>query len=131
VADAPAVFRHFADEAVTRFMDIPPCREMCEAEEIIRFHLEDSGCRWGLFAQGSDEWIGTCGFHCWEGRQAEIGFDLRKESWGKGLMREALRPVIDFGFTQMQLDAIVATAEPQNERSIKLLLGQTWESGRA
>jgi ribosomal-protein-alanine N-acetyltransferase len=37
--DNTAVFAHFADEEVTRYMDITPCRDMSEAEEIIRFHL--------------------------------------------------------------------------------------------
>lgn len=47
--DSKIVFKHFSDEEITRFMDIEPCKAVKEAEEIIRFHLEDSGCRWGLF----------------------------------------------------------------------------------
>lgn len=47
--DAIDVFKHFADPNITRLMDIEPCKELKEAEEIIRYHLEDSGCRWGLY----------------------------------------------------------------------------------
>ncbi|MDU0206416.1 GNAT family N-acetyltransferase [Paenibacillus sp. MAH-36] len=56
----------------------------------------------------------TCGFHCWyqeERSRAEIGFELAKGYWGKGIMLEALEPVIDFGFTQMGLVIIEATVE--------------------
>lgn len=64
-----------------------------ETEDIIRFHLEDTGCRWGIFSKTDAKLIGTCGFHCWvqgELARAEIGFDLAREYWGRGLMQEAL-----------------------------------------
>ncbi|MFD1737282.1 GNAT family N-acetyltransferase [Bacillus salitolerans] len=52
---------------------------------------------------------------------AEIGFDLAKNYWDKGLMSEALLEVISFGFTKMDLDIIDATVEVENEKSIQLL----------
>ncbi|WP_018759963.1 GNAT family N-acetyltransferase [Paenibacillus terrigena] len=122
--DTEVVFKHFSDENVTRFMDISPCKDRSEAEEIIRFHIEDTGCRWGIYSKSDAEFIGTCGFHCWsQGEQssAEIGFDLAREYWGKGIMQEALMPVIDFGFQRMSLDTIEATVEQENNRSINLL----------
>ncbi|MEO2205209.1 GNAT family N-acetyltransferase [Paenibacillus pabuli] len=121
---AEAVLRHFSDEDVTRLMDISPCKDRDEAEDIIRFHLEDTGCRWGIFSKSDAKLIGTCGFHCWvQGEQprAEIGFDLAREYWGRGLMQEALKPVIDFGFKEMGLNFIEATVEKDNEKSISLL----------
>lgn len=48
--DSDEVYKHFSDEEITRLMDIEPCKDIKEAEEIIRFHLLDSGCRWGLFS---------------------------------------------------------------------------------
>lgn len=47
--DADEVFKHFSDEDITQYMDIELCKDIQEAEEIIRFHTEDSGCRWGLW----------------------------------------------------------------------------------
>ncbi|WP_342563097.1 GNAT family N-acetyltransferase [Paenibacillus sp. FSL R7-0345] len=123
-SDAAAVFRHFADEAVTRYMDIPPCRDMAEASEIIRFHTEDSGCRWGLFDKATGQLAGTCGYHCWVKEaqsRAEIGYDLSSTWWSRGLMTEAITPVIRWGFEQMKLDLIEATIDPANERSARLL----------
>ncbi|WP_193723164.1 hypothetical protein [Paenibacillus sp. P13VS] len=35
-----------------------------EAEDIIRFHLEDTGCRWGIFSKTDAKLIGTRGFYC-------------------------------------------------------------------
>lgn len=33
--DAYAVYKHFSDSQVTRYMDIEPCKSLAEAEEII------------------------------------------------------------------------------------------------
>ncbi|MNB87684.1 putative ribosomal N-acetyltransferase YdaF [compost metagenome] len=123
-SDSTAVFRHFADEEVTRYMDIPPCKELAEASEIIRFHTEDSGCRWGIFDKATGQLAGTLGYHCWvtgEQSRAEIGYDLSSGWWGRGLMTEAISPVIRFGFCDMGLELIEATADPANERSARLL----------
>ncbi|REE83880.1 ribosomal-protein-alanine N-acetyltransferase [Paenibacillus taihuensis] len=122
--DAAAVFEHFSDENVTRFMDIEPCRTIEEANEVIQFHIDDTGTRWGIFNKADGQLIGTCGFHCWvqgEKSRAEIGFDLAVAHWGRGFMREALQPVLAFGFNRMGLDLIEATVEQGNERSIGLL----------
>ncbi|MGG1676987.1 GNAT family N-acetyltransferase [Neobacillus sp. NRS-1170] len=51
---------------------------------------------------------------------AEVGLDLCKDYWGKGLMFETIKEVILFGFVQMVLDIINATVDPKNERSFKL-----------
>lgn len=92
--DAEAVFRHFSVPEVTKFMDIEVCKDLQDANEIIAFHMNDSGCRYGLFYKESKELIGTCGFHCWSNKnretKAEIGFDLTPFYWGKGRMQEAL-----------------------------------------
>lgn len=122
--DNAAVFRHFSDEEVTRYMDIAPCTDIREADEIIQFHLDDSGCRWGVFDKSTGQLAGTCGYHCWSpgnGAKAEIGFDLSKEYWGRGLMSEAVSPVIQFGLQQMGLCKIEATVDPENIRSMRLL----------
>lgn len=124
IEDREAVFRHFSEEEVTRYMDIPPCRDISEADEIIQFHIDDSGCRWGVFDKQQDQLAGTCGYHCWttgpEGK-AEIGFDLSRDFWGRGLMTEALLPVIAFGYEEMGLEVIEATVDPGNDRSLRLL----------
>ncbi|WP_442600186.1 GNAT family N-acetyltransferase [Neobacillus sp. D3-1R] len=131
--DAKAVFTHFSDPDVTEFMDINPCKNIEEAEEIINFHLQDTGCRWGVFAKDSSELMGTLGYHYIRRTTdefiAEIGFDLAKRYWGKGIMSEAIREVIAYGFNQMGLTKIDATVEPENQRSIQLMtkLGFTRE----
>lgn len=122
--DSKEVHQHFADCHVTKFMDIEPCKDINEAEEIIRYHQEDSGCRWGLIDKGEGNFLGTIGFHYIRWNQvvtAEIGFDLSKAHWGKGFMTEAMKEVMAFGFLEAGFDAIDATVEPENGKSLQLL----------
>lgn len=122
--DSESIFRHFSDPDVTRFMDIEPCKDIKEAEEIIQFHVDDTGCRYGLFNKESGDLVGTCGFHCWSQEPesiAEIGFDLSRLFWSQGLMQEALVEVLNMGFNMMKLYTIEATVEQDNVRSQRLL----------
>lgn len=122
--NAKEVFQHFSDKDVTRFMDIEPCKDIKEAEEIIQFHTDDAGCRWGLYVKNTQSFIGTIGFHYLRSNPefiAEIGFDLTKDFWGKGYMSEAMTEVINFGFNQMELEIIDATVDPNNEKSLNLM----------
>ncbi|OME14935.1 GNAT family N-acetyltransferase [Paenibacillus odorifer] len=123
--DANVVFRHFSDEEVTRYMDIEPCKDLIEAEEIIQYHLEDLGCRWGMFEKANNEFIGTCGYHYLRrvGNEftAEVGYDLSRAFWGKGYMYEVMKEIIDLGFLKLGFTSIDATVEPENVRSIMLL----------
>lgn len=124
--DIEAVYKHFSYPEVTRFMDIEVCKDRSEAEEIIAFHIQDSGCRYGLFSKENYELVGTCGFHCWSTEtiesKAEIGFDLSPQYWGKGLMKEALEKMIRIGFDLMKLDYIEATTEVENIQSQSVLI---------
>ncbi|WP_404331807.1 GNAT family N-acetyltransferase [Mesobacillus maritimus] len=124
--DAKEVLKHFSDPVVTRFMDIEPCKDLNEAEEIIQYHVDDLGYRWGIVEKVHGGFIGTIGFHYLRQTDekkiiAEIGFDLSKGYWGKGYMTEVIKAVILFGFTRMGLDVIDATVEPNNEKSIKIM----------
>lgn len=120
--DALEVLKHFADPDVTQYMDIEALEDIDAARELINYHAQDSGCRWGIFDKADGALIGTCGFHCWiDGQEAEIGYDLAKRYWGGGIMSEVLATVIEFGFDRMGLRRILAELEPANQRSIGLL----------
>ena len=60
---------------------------------------------------------------------AYLGYSLDHQSWGTGLMREALEQVIRYAFEQIRLHRIMANYMPANERSGRLLrrLGFTVE----
>jgi RimJ/RimL family protein N-acetyltransferase len=51
----------------------------------------------------------------------EIGWRLARERWGRGYATEAARAAIEYGFTRMRLDEIVAFTVPANTRSIRVM----------
>ena len=81
----------------------------------------DAGIRWGVEHGGA--LIGTCGFHNLNKglRRGELGYELGYEYWGKGFMRKALRPVLDYGFNIMRFERLEAFLNVDNARSAGLL----------
>ncbi len=81
----------------------------------------DAGIRWGVEHDG--RLIGTCGFHNIKKsvRRGELGYELDYAYWGKGYMRKALRPVLDYGFNIMRFERIEAFLNVDNDRSAGLL----------
>jgi len=77
-----------------------------------------------LLDKETEEIIGWCGYHTWykDHDRAEIGYGLFQESLkGKGLMTEAIEPIIQYGFDQMNLFRIEAFIGLNNEPSYKIL----------
>jgi ribosomal-protein-alanine N-acetyltransferase len=68
--------------------------------------------------------IGSCNFHNWFRihQRSEIGYALRREEYkNKGFMREALLPIVDYGFTTLNLNRIEAFIGPENMPSQRLV----------
>jgi len=126
--DAPAVFRIFSDDQVTRHYDLDTFRDVSEARDLIdRFNqrfLNQIGIRWGIVRRADpDDLLGTCGYNMWvqSSRRAILGYDLARAHWRQGIMREALQAVIRFGFEAMALNRIEALIFLENAASRRLL----------
>lgn len=77
---------------------------------------------WLIFCKSSNQIAGTCGFYrSFSNNQAEIGCVLLPDYQGKGIMSEALKLIIDFGFNKMKLNNIWAATDIKNHKAIKLL----------
>lgn len=69
--------------------------------------------------------IGECGFHTWNKthNRAEVFYNLWDDTFKqKGLMSEALKSVLEYGFNNLNLHRIQALIAIENEPSLKLLL---------
>lgn len=77
-----------------------------------------------LIEKQSSRVIGDCAFHNYYPQHArsEIGYAMRDEEFkNKGYMKEALMPIIDYGFNDMKLNCIEALISPNNTPSLKLV----------
>lgn len=80
---------------------------------------------WFQFAiadAGTQALIGDIGlFLASDGRHAEIGFTLRRESQGDGLATAAVREAITLLFENTQAEQVLAVTDARNAPSIRLL----------
>ena len=89
---------------------------------VLRSLWEDGlGIRWVIEIDG--ELAGTCGFHNVNGecRRAELGYELHRDYWRRGIMSEAVAAVLRFGFEDMDWIRIEAFTNLDNERSAGFL----------
>lgn len=126
-SDARAIFEIRKDERVTAGYAQEPYRSPREARNWIGKRLPARSAKdsafWVLVPRGDALAVGAvCFWHFDSGsNRAEIGYELGRESWGKGYMSEALPPIISFGFESLHLNRIEACPFARNEASRRLL----------
>ena len=78
---------------------------------------------WGISLKENSRLLGTiCLFKFQpENYRAEIGYLLHADFHRQGIMNEAMKPVIDYGFNTLKLHSIEANVNPSNLASIKIL----------
>lgn len=81
-------------------------------------------------------WKETGEFFGWSGlmmmedlNEVEIGYGMIKEFWGKGIGFECATAWLEYGFEKLNLERIVALADPDNIGSWRIMekLGMTFE----
>jgi ribosomal-protein-alanine N-acetyltransferase len=124
--DAGALYAFRSDVEEQRYND-PPLTDVDEAaalvERLAREYRDDAVVRWGLTVGRDDVVVGLLGYNSWnrEHARAEIGYDLSRRLWGRGLAGEAVRAVVDFGFDRMGLERIGVRTDAANLRSVRML----------
>jgi [ribosomal protein S5]-alanine N-acetyltransferase len=133
--DAEAIFEFKSDPEVTRPYAVEPYRALEQSAAWVRGRLDDyrrrDGLVWIVVAAGDDRAIGSvCFWHFEPGfRTAELGYELRRSHWGRGIATEAAGAAVGFGFTEMEFHRIEACPLAENVASHRLLehLGFTLE----
>jgi ribosomal-protein-alanine N-acetyltransferase len=122
--DAEAILVFRGDPEVQRY-NAEPLRDLAETVQFIELLQAETAANlrrhWAITLDGAV--VGLIGLHTWEQdhRRAELGYDMAREYWGRGLATEAGRAVIQFGFTTMALHRIEAGTIADNVRSVRLL----------
>ncbi len=124
--DSIAIFKNFSDPEIGKWFFEEPLTEMEQVNQFLaefdRDFAQKKGITWALTLKEGDSCIGTCGYgHVEFGDRGEIGFDLAKDHWGKGLMTEALQAIIDYGFKILNLSKVEAHSYTYNVRAIRLM----------
>ena len=78
--------------------------------------------RWAVHLKNDNEFVGWCGLkYIKEDDEIDLGYRIKEEYWGKGYGYEAVKTTINYGFNNLKLKRIVATALPENIASWKIM----------
>lgn len=119
-----------SDPTVNRYIERPPERQTRSQEDALRFIKEiqsnvenNHSLAWGITLKDAPNIIGSICLWNFSADKSitEVGYDLRPEFHGKGIMGEALERVLEYGFIELKVEQIEAFTHRDNMASKKLL----------
>ena len=126
--DAPAIFVLRSDETVLKYIGKEPAASQKEAEEFIQRINKamdaNESIMWAITLQDNPaELIGNICYYRLqpENYRAEIGYALHPAHWRKGIMKEAINNVLEYGFDSMKLHSVEARTSVDNVASGAIL----------
>ena len=125
--DLDELYRLWVDRDVRRYLwdDRVISRDRARTEierSIDNFELSGFG-QWAVFRFRGKKLIGFCGLrHVGAMPEVELLYGLSPSCWGRGLATEAVRAVLDWGFTKCRVKRIVACADHDNRASFRVLV---------
>jgi RimJ/RimL family protein N-acetyltransferase len=126
--DAPVVARLAGrKEIADATLSIPHPYSETQAREWIRTHTESEGSNqeivFAIMLKADGQLVGTIGLRDidQEHSQAEMGFWVAVDEWGKGYATEAVSALLRFGFEELHLNRIYAHHMVRNPASGRVL----------
>ena len=129
MADATILFKLRTNEEVMRFIHRERPRAIEDVEALINTINEGfkkkQTIAWVIaLKENPDQLIGSIGY--WRSdfvnHRAEIGYMLHPDYSRKGIVSEALKAIIKFGFEEIKLHSIMANVAPDNDGSRQILM---------
>lgn len=120
--DVPDITAACQDETTARFVPVPvPYTEeharAFVAERPQRWQAEDGEMTWAVTDAAEDRLLGMVGLHARDASMREIGFWTAPWARGRGVMTDAARLVIRFGFEVLHLERVEWCALVGNDAS--------------
>ena len=123
----------FTDPEMLEYLpkrDITPLERAQRAFDMDRRNWEVNGIAgWIATDKATGEFVGNCYFEKEETNELELGYNIAKPYWNRGLATEGSRAIVRFAFEERQIDRIIAMAIPENIGSCRVLekIGLTFE----
>jgi ribosomal-protein-alanine N-acetyltransferase len=123
--DADAIFNRYArDPEVVRYLTWRPHRTLADTREYLE-RLQagwqtGTELTWALTVRGDDALIGMIGLRP-RGFKSDIGYVLARPYWGRGLMTEACRSIVDLAFSDPMVHRVWAVCDVDNAGSSRVL----------
>jgi len=126
ISDLDAVHAYASDADVTRFMFYGPRSESetrAYLERVIAAQTTTPRTVWELaiVREAGDQLIGGCDLTFDRPREADLGFILAREAWGRGYATEAARALVHTAFEELGASRVFATCDVANHASAHVL----------
>lgn len=126
-SDDEAVFAYASDPRMTRYLiwdthtDIETTRAFLA--ECIAAAMAPDRVKYSLAAEIEGKLVGMAALRVssTQHQRGEIGYGLHPDWWGRGLGTDLARTLLTFGFRELGLHRIEATADPRNTASQRVL----------
>lgn len=121
------------DEEVMLYYGKEPYRTEKQSQDELDWFLkiwrEGTGLRWVISLKGENAPIGDIGYYDYEKkhRKAEIGYKIAREHGGKGYITEALVAVLNFIYSETEINRVQALVDPRNPASYKVIEKQGFQ----
>jgi len=131
--DVNEIFTLRSDKEVMKYIPRPLAENIEDAMAHIAMIDEkidnNEGINWAITLKDDPKLIGIIGHYRIkpEHFRAEIGYMLLPEHHGKGIIAEAIKETVKYGFNIMKLHSIEAIIDPENFASEKALLKSGFE----
>ncbi len=121
--DVEDVFAYASDPEWARYLPVPQPYARQHAVEFVAQRVLaswDINPVWALVLSGKV--VGGIGLRIdLQDETAELGYSLAKEHWGQGLVPEAARAVVEWGFKVRFLAKFLARADARNSNSQRVM----------
>ncbi len=129
--DAEAIFRWTSDPDVNRYMIYPLHQDIEVTREWLKSRDTDGKDTYdlGFVLKETGELVGMGGIYYKEELDIwNIGYNLRKDCWGRGLVPEAMKAIIDYVDKEKGVRAIMGEFAKENAKSKRVMekLGMTF-----
>jgi ribosomal-protein-alanine N-acetyltransferase len=127
LGDAAQMLALKGDAENMKFVPRPLITTMTEAEENIKMFdskiESNEGINWAITLKHSTELIGIIGLYKIDVQnfRSEIGYMILPEHQSKGITSEAVRLVLNYGFSDLHLHSIEAIVDPEHTASARVL----------
>ena len=127
VGDAQDIFDYAKRPKVSKYTLWYPHKTINVTLDFIRFIIRNYRAgkpeNWGIVNIADNKLVGTIGFFNYDlpNRKAEIHYALSDKYSGFGIMSEAVRKVLQFGFKEFRLNRIEAKCMLENAASEKVM----------
>ena len=122
--DAAALYDYAKNPNVGPHAGWKPHADVRESRMIIT-QMFQQNTTWAITLKGEDTPIGSIGFEPDAYRpninSREMGYSLNEDYWGQGIMTEAARRLLKYGFEELHLASIMIRTGEANARSQRVI----------